>query len=90
MDNIAPNVAANSKSGFRKCVIVPFNVEELFSRIPRKGCSANDVHSSFLEDLGTRRQDLTKTTKTLRKKLTFLLVKVFVLRMRKKKVGSPK
>lgn len=68
MDTIAPNVAANLKSGFRKCGIVPLNAEELLSRIPWKVCSADDFNASFLQISSARRKHLPKTIKTRREK----------------------
>lgn len=69
MDTVEPNVVNNLKSGFRKCGIVPLNVEELLNRIPRKDCMADEIQSSFIDNLSATRLELTKTTKTRRKKL---------------------
>ncbi|KAJ8914016.1 hypothetical protein NQ315_012039 [Exocentrus adspersus] len=63
MQAIEPNTVANLKSGFRKCGIVPINVDELLQRLPR-GCNQEAIENSFIANLDNRRQEVTKPLKT--------------------------
>lgn len=70
MEILAPTVADNLTSGFRKCGIVPLNVEELLNRIPSiENCNVDNIQSAFLQNLEARRSDSTKILKIRRKKL---------------------
>lgn len=69
MKIIEPNVEENLKAGFRKCGIVPLNVEEVLSRIPRSSCNPDHIQDAFLQRLQCQRIELTKSVKSRRKKL---------------------
>lgn len=70
MDIIAPHVEDNLKAGFRKCGIVPLNVQELIDRLPPSPCNQDEIQSVFLQSLEARRSGYTKI-QNRRKKVNF-------------------
>ncbi|KAJ8910919.1 hypothetical protein NQ315_014253 [Exocentrus adspersus] len=70
MQAIEPNTVANLKSGFRKCGIVPINVE-LLQRLPQ-GCNQEAIENSFIANLDNRRQEVTKPLRKTRKRMNII------------------